>query len=160
MPTQPQNLSPEIRKTGVESSPAESELPVESALTVEKAPAQAVKQALEAIPPVSPVPPVPPVSPVPKSAELQEIESILAEDLDALYKELPPGKQLEFKKKGEETATAIDKILHSAKINIRKIIELIKSWLKIIPGVNKYFLEQEAKIKGDELLEYHEKSQK
>jgi len=26
------------------------------------------------------------------------------------------------------------------------------NWLKLIPGVNKFFLEQEAKIKTDEVL--------
>jgi len=29
---------------------------------------------------------------------------------------------------------------------------LIKKWLLLIPGVNKYFLEQEAKIKADEIV--------
>ena len=35
----------------------------------------------------------------------------------------------------------------------RKILKLIRSWLKLIPGVNKFFLEQEAKIKTDKIVD-------
>ena len=34
-----------------------------------------------------------------------------------------------------------------------KIIDVIKKWLSIIPGINKFFLEQEAKIKTDKIME-------
>ncbi|MFH0988379.1 MAG: hypothetical protein V1763_03325 [Parcubacteria group bacterium] len=160
MPSLNPNLSPEISKSVVESTPIENEARVESAPAIENATAQAVKQSAEVAPPVVTVASTVVAAPVAKSVALQKIENILADDLDALYKELPPEKQREFKQKGEETATRIDQMLHSAKINIRKIIALIKDWLKLIPGVNKYFLEQEAKIKCDELLEYQEKNQK
>jgi hypothetical protein len=35
---------------------------------------------------------------------------------------------------------------------VKKILALIRDWLKLIPGVNRFFLEQEAKIKTDKIL--------
>jgi hypothetical protein len=31
-------------------------------------------------------------------------------------------------------------------------VEIIRNWLKLIPRVNKYFLEQESKIKTDRII--------
>lgn len=82
----------------------------------------------------------------------KQVESILAEDLAGIYLSLAPEKRLEFKIKGEETAGKINQLLAKAKINIGEIIKLIKKWLSIIPGLNAYFLEKEAKIKADEII--------
>ncbi|MBI4779503.1 hypothetical protein HY797_03570 [Candidatus Falkowbacteria bacterium] len=88
----------------------------------------------------------------PEAKRQKQIESILAEDLAEIYLSLTPEKQQEFKVKGEQTANKINQLLAKAKINIGEIIKLIKKWLSLIPGINKYFLEQEAKIKADELV--------
>ena len=90
--------------------------------------------------------------PLQKTADLVEIENILSQGLDDIYEKLPPEKQLEFKKKGEEIALKISLLLQKTKVKVKNIIKLIKSWLKIIPGINKFFLEQEAKIKTDKIL--------
>lgn len=82
----------------------------------------------------------------------KQIEDFLSDGLDDIYLSLPPEKQSEFRQVGEETAKKINKLLESTKINIGKIISLIRKWLLIIPGVNKYFLEQEVKIKSDEIM--------
>ena len=87
-----------------------------------------------------------------KPVELVEIESILQEGLGDYYKTMTPSQQREFKKVGEETASTIWSMLKRAKVKIVKILKLILSWLKIIPGVNKHFLEQECKIKADKLM--------
>ncbi len=87
-----------------------------------------------------------------KSPSLVRIESVLEEDLVDFYKQLTPDKQAEFKKAGEETARKIDILLAQAKVQAQKILKLITQWLRLIPGVNKYFLEQEAKIKTDKIL--------
>jgi ethanolamine ammonia-lyase small subunit len=97
-----------------------------------------------------PVPTAPQVTA--KSPVLEKIEDILEEDLEQIYFAMPPQKQAEFNKVGEETATQINQLLQGVRVQARKILDLIVRWLKIIPGVNKYFLEQEAKIKTDELL--------
>ena len=83
----------------------------------------------------------------------QLVESILEEGLEELYFSMDEKHQLKFKKKGEATASQIIKLIQSAKATFKKVFNLIKSWLKMIPGVNKFFIEQEAKIKADKILE-------
>ncbi|MFN3301716.1 MAG: hypothetical protein ACK413_01650 [Patescibacteria group bacterium] len=96
-----------------------------------------------------------------KSPTLIKIEEILSEDLDELYNSLTAEQKIIFKKKGEETASKIEILIQEVKINIKKILNLIKEWLlmlvKMIPGVNKFFLIQEAKIKTDKILKLREK---
>lgn len=92
-----------------------------------------------------------------KSEVLVKIEKILEEDLESFYFSMPPEKQLAFKEKGEETASKIEKMVEAGKVIARSILKLIRAWLKIIPGVNKFFLEQEAKIKTDKLVAMAEK---
>ena len=82
----------------------------------------------------------------------KQIENVLAQGLKEVYLNLAPVQRQEFKRAGEATARKINQLLRQTKINIGKIIKLIKKWLSLIPGVNKYFLEQEAKIKADEII--------
>lgn len=82
----------------------------------------------------------------------RQIEGILEEDLGDIYFQLNPIDQQRFKIKGEETTRAIFYLLQKPKIKIKKIIDLIKNWLKLIPGINRFFLEQTAKIKTDKIL--------
>ena len=82
----------------------------------------------------------------------KDIEGILAKGLDNVFLSMDAGTQQEFKKKGEETSQAIVVLLQKAKLKVKKIINLIVSWLKIIPRVNKYYIEQEAKVKTEEIL--------
>lgn len=82
----------------------------------------------------------------------KRIESILANGLADLYIKMPADKQQEFKLAGEQTARKINSLLDQAKVKIKEIVGLIRKWLLIIPGVNKFFLEQEAKIKADEIM--------
>lgn len=91
--------------------------------------------------------------PLQKSLKVDKIENILSEGLEEVYASLPERKRFEFKKKGEETAFKIFFILKKTKVKAKKIIKLIKQWLKMIPGINRFFLEQEAKIKADKIIE-------
>lgn len=88
----------------------------------------------------------------PKSQQLIRIEKILEQDLGKIYFSLPENLKKEFKVKGEETAAKIEILLQRAKVKVKEVIKLIMAWLKMIPGVNKYFIEQEAKIKTDKIL--------
>lgn len=90
----------------------------------------------------------------------EEIDDILEEDLKELYVAMPPQKQAEFREKGEETRSKIRQLVDAAKVNAKKIFALIRGWLKIIPGVNRFFLEQEAKIKTDKILLVTEEEKK
>ncbi len=82
----------------------------------------------------------------------QRVQSILEEDLTDMYLSLSPADQQVFKQKGEETLSKIRVLLNQTKVNAKKIFQLIREWLKVIPGVNRFFLEQEAKIKTDKIL--------
>ncbi|MDD5527563.1 MAG: hypothetical protein PHO56_01130 [Patescibacteria group bacterium] len=88
----------------------------------------------------------------------KQIENFLARDLEEIYLGLPLEKQAEFRREGEETAKKINKLLEKTKINIGKIVDLIRKWLARLPGVNKFFLEQEAKIKADEIIKLKKKN--
>lgn len=83
----------------------------------------------------------------------KKIESILEEDLGEIYNNLTPADQKIFKMKGEETTRSIFQLVYQkSKIKVKKIVKLIKLWLKSVPGINKFFLEQEAKIKADKIV--------
>jgi len=87
-----------------------------------------------------------------KSNLHQNIENILEEDIEEIYFSMDQITQQKFKKQGEKTTQEIINLFKNAKATFKKIFKLIFGWLKIIPGVNKFFLEQEAKIKADKIL--------
>lgn len=91
-----------------------------------------------------------------KSVLHQKIEAILEEDLEEVYFSMNESQQARFKKKGEETAGKIIKLIKEEKSTFKKIFKLILSWLRFIPGVNKFFIEQESKIKTDRILSIKE----
>lgn len=84
----------------------------------------------------------------------KEIESVLEEGLAGLYQELSEPEKIIFKHKGEETASKIRILLGEATVRVQEIFRLIMEWLKILPGVSKFFIEREAKIKTDKLLKF------
>jgi len=135
----------EIEKKVEAPKPAETVLPEKVPAKAEEAapyPAQAAPTALPA-----------------KSPVIEKIENVLEEDLEQIYFQMPAEKQAEFAQAGEVTASKIAMLLSGVKIKVKKILELVVGWLKMIPGVNQYFLEQEAKIKTDKILELKEKGE-
>ncbi|MEA3463595.1 MAG: hypothetical protein U9R14_00735 [Patescibacteria group bacterium] len=134
-----QEIQAPEKEPKIEISPADKEIVLDEVAKAEKQ-AQAIGLA--------------PVSAVQQKYQQREkqIESILSNGLDDLYIKMPADKQQEFKAVGEQTARKINNLLNQAKVRVKKIIGLIRKWLLIIPGVNKFFLEQEAKIKADEVM--------
>lgn len=88
----------------------------------------------------------------PVSALVPEVQRVLAEGLYETYAHLPPSLQQKFKVEGERTATAVVQLLTEVRVRAARIIALIRRWLSLIPGVNRYYLEQEAKLKADAVL--------
>ena len=128
---------------------ASPEAPAERiSVTPEKAP-ETIKSGEVA--PVAPRP-VTPVALSYQAQRAQAIDNILAEGLNEVFMKMNPAQQQEFKKHGEETVRKINALLDKTKVKASKIIDLIRSWLKLIPGVNRFFLEQEAKIKADKII--------
>jgi len=81
-----------------------------------------------------------------------KIEKIMQEGLDDAYQRLSPIAKQEFKLKGEQAALQIRELLRSTHVKAKKLLRLLLDWLRMLPGVNKFFLEQEAKIKADRIL--------
>jgi hypothetical protein len=88
----------------------------------------------------------------PKTKLYRTVEALLADDLEAIYNSLDPQTQLQFRQKGEETVSKIEVLISTAKATAQAIVELIRTWLTIIPGVNRFFLEQESKLKTDRIM--------
>ena len=89
-----------------------------------------------------------------------KVEQIMEEGLKEAFQELTLIQKQEFKIKGEETALKIRAILSTARVKIKKIFQLILEWLKFLPGINRHFLEQEAKIKTDRIMALKEQMKK
>lgn len=130
--------------------PPEKKVEIEKPPVPEKVEVPPVPEKVEVPPKVAPPLPLP-LRP-PKSETLIKIEKILEEDLSEIYFKMPPEKQKKFKEKGEETASKIEKMIQAGKVIAKKILKLIRDWLKLIPGVNRFFLDQEAKIKTDKIM--------
>ncbi len=88
----------------------------------------------------------------PVAQRQKEIEEVMSKDIDKYYMKMDKPTQMEFKRVGEETAKKINQILLEGKVKAKKIIDLIRAWLTMIPGINKFFIEQETKIKTDEIM--------
>ena len=95
-----------------------------------------------------------------KAPEVIEIETMMADDLSQAFANMTPEQQQKFKVKGEATAREIASLVTQFKATAKKILHLLRAWLKLIPGINKFFLEQEAKIKTDDILRYARKYSK
>jgi len=143
-------ISPEIIATpgaGKETAPP-SAAP-ERAASKETAPVGAPLPA----PPSEPAP----VTPVIADPVVFSIEQILSENLSEHYQAMPPEVRAKFKQKGEETVGKLRQMVRGTVIRVKDVLKLIVAWLKIIPGANKYFLEQESKIKADKIIELHKR---
>ena len=87
-----------------------------------------------------------------RDAVTRQVEQIMAAGLEDAYREMTPLQRQEFKIEGEKTAWEIRNLLRAGRAKIKKIFQLILRWLRLLPGVNKFFLEQEAKIKADKIM--------
>jgi len=90
---------------------------------------------------------------------VKEIENILADGLGDYYTKLNPADQQKFKQFGEEAAKEVDTLLQKAVVKIVEVIGVIKKWLSSVPGLNKFFIEQSAKIKADKVMISNRKDQ-
>ena len=81
-----------------------------------------------------------------------QVEKIMEEGLADAFKEMTPIQKQEFKIKGEKMALEIRRLLKNTHVKVKSIFKLVLEWLKMMPGINKFYLEQEAKIKADKII--------
>lgn len=86
-----------------------------------------------------------------KDPLFMEVEHVLEDGLMPYYQAMNPKNQQIFQKRGEELTKTLTEMVGSAHLQLRKVVELIRRWLMLIPGVNRFFLEQEAKIRADRI---------
>ncbi|HBU27566.1 TPA: hypothetical protein DEB00_00425 [Candidatus Uhrbacteria bacterium] len=107
----------------------------------------------QAVQPATPVVIVPVATPaMKKDPQLVEVESILSEGLNEIYGNLPQQVKPAFRAKGEEVAQTILLWKQEAKLVASRVLRLIRDWLRMVPKLNKHYLEQESKIKTDHIL--------
>ena len=141
-----------LEKTSLASQPEKEKTPENMAerqfevVSTKEMEAKSLERAGETVVPVA--------IPVKSAQQIREeqIDQILADGLEGAFLSLPPDKQATFKAEGEITAKKINSLLSQTKVKLRQIVSLIRRWLSLIPGVNKFFLEQEAKIKADKII--------
>ncbi|MBI2050254.1 MAG: hypothetical protein HYT31_00435 [Parcubacteria group bacterium] len=97
-------------------------------------------------------------TPTTKSERLIDVEKIMSENLEGIYSALPPEVQAAVKYEGEVAAQKIEELIESGKSISKKVLEILRSWLAKIPGVNQFFLEQESKRKTDRIMAIARKS--
>lgn len=110
-------------------------------------------------PPIAPPARPKPLPTADKNPTTVAIEQVLEADLSAIYFRLEPAVQQRLKQRGEQTAREIETILDDTKQRVERkmknIFKLIIDWLRLLPGVNLFFIRQEAKIKTEKIMEIH-----
>lgn len=86
---------------------------------------------------------------------LHKVEEILSQGMEQIYLSMDAAAQATFKAKGEETSQKIASLMSKTKVQLKQVIGLIVEWLRVVPTINKYFIEQEAKIKADAIMDIY-----
>jgi len=94
---------------------------------------------------------VPSAPRIPKDATMVKVETVLEEGLHDVYAKLDPARKQKFKTEGETVAAKLSEMVRKATFKAREALMLITKWLMIIPGLNRFYLEQEAKLKADRI---------
>jgi len=141
-------------------SPESAQLGVEFEAMPEKEASQEVHESPTRAPRPTPAPQPAAVEPLvqrvatpqTKSERLIEIEKVMSAGLEDLYGGLDGATQQTVKIEGEKAAGKIEKMIEGGKFAAGKILSVLRTWINHIPGVNIFYLEQESKIKTDNIL--------
>ena len=98
--------------------------------------------------------------PLETTSSEQRLRRILSEDMTELMAPLSTDKKQEVQAEGLKAIQKLQLLLRRTHLRFRQVLQLIWHWLKRIPGINRFFLEQEAKKKTEEILEFKEELDK
>lgn len=132
--------TPKQRENGTEAAPQGADVRVPQAERAPSDPAPAAARRAEA----------------PADAKDKyrvRVERALEQNLWDLYFALPQGAREKFKAEGEAAAAALRAAIERKNVKPNAVLHAVNRWLRTIPKVNPYFLEQEAKIKTDKIME-------
>lgn len=97
--------------------------------------------------------PAPAVIAVPPDKIAEDVQKILEDGLEEAIVTMPEDAKQRFLQKGKEIGTIVSDMVRHYKVEVKRVLSMLKEWLTAIPGINKFFLEKEAKIKTDRILE-------
>ncbi len=125
----------------------------EAKLESEAVQAQPAVQVVAQEPATDPVPATPAVIAVPPDKLAEDVQKILEDGLEEAIVAMPEDAKQRFLQKGKEIGTIVSDMVRRYKVEVKRVLHMLKEWLTAIPGINKFFLEKEAKIKTDRILE-------
>ena len=164
----PQQAEVEALKKFAETPPLKPSEP-RAEQTSEQADAQAFEQFAKerktetASVPILEAPAKEPPSPMPTEQEVKamekdpvtiETEKILEDGLGSTYNALPEKVKPFFRQHGEHAAKTIADMIKRRSFDPAVALDLTTAWMQLVPKANKYYLEQESKLKIDELAAY------
>lgn len=88
-----------------------------------------------------------------KDQVYEEVASIVQDGIEQMTATMEPTAKERFLKKGQEITFIIASMVRGFHVKAKEVLRLLKEWILTIPGVNKFFLEQEVKIKTDRIVE-------
>ncbi len=88
--------------------------------------------------------------------QLEEIEEILSDGVKDFYDAMQDLEKKRFRDTGEKLARDIYDMLQKGHASFKKFLDAIIPWLTLIPHVNQFYLEKEAKKRADKLIKMHE----
>lgn len=83
----------------------------------------------------------------------EDVQKILEDGLEEAVVAMSADAKERFFQKGKEIGALVAEMVRTYKVEVKRVLRMLKEWLTTIPGVNRFFLEQEAKIKTDRILE-------
>lgn len=90
---------------------------------------------------------------VPPDKVAEDVQQILEDGLEEAIITMPEDAKQRFLEKGKQIGTIVSDMVRRYKVEVKRVLNMLKEWLTAIPGINKFFLEKEAKIKTDRILE-------
>lgn len=144
--------SPQVPERSIETPVEGADFEAPAAPAVEQPDAPAAAASVPATAPVE--------APVRKDQAMKDVEHVLEEGLEETYRKMTSQQQEKFRREGERAAGALAEMVRRAKVRAREALDLITRWLRGIPGVNSFYLAQEAKLKTDKIIALAEEEKK